>query len=73
MLTAGCSPNREGNSLPGIIYILADDLGYGDMGCYGQTRIETHRDKPFFLEWATTVPHAASLNPRFKLEALGDK
>ena len=24
-----------------IIYILADDVGYGDIGCYGQERIET--------------------------------
>lgn len=26
---------------PNVIFILADDMGYGDLGCYGQKRIET--------------------------------
>ena len=33
--------SAEAADKPNVIYIMADDLGYGDLGCYGQKRIKT--------------------------------
>ena len=35
------SGNRKTDKNPNIIFILADDLGYGELACYGQEKIRT--------------------------------
>ncbi|MEG2945876.1 MAG: sulfatase-like hydrolase/transferase, partial [Bacteroidales bacterium] len=32
---------NQRTSTPNVVFILADDLGYGDLSCYGQEKFET--------------------------------
>lgn len=36
-----CLMQAQPDNRPNVIYILADDLGIGDVGCYGQQKIKT--------------------------------
>jgi arylsulfatase A-like enzyme len=39
LLSGICQTHAQ--QTPNIIYIMADDLGYGELGCYGQQKIKT--------------------------------
>jgi len=41
LLFSCCLPTEAQDRPPNIIFIMADDLGYGDLGCYGQTDLLT--------------------------------
>ncbi|MHC4463518.1 MAG: sulfatase-like hydrolase/transferase [Planctomycetota bacterium] len=47
MATPGCSSTlqrimgKASSKRPNIVFIMADDLGYGHLGCYGQKHIQT--------------------------------
>ncbi len=62
---------KYGGNKPNIILIVADDLGYGDVGCYGQQKISTpHIDRlaasglrftQFYAGTSVCAPSRASL------------
>ncbi len=55
------SPTLCAASKPNIVLILADDLGYGDVGCYGATKVKTpHIDRLASEGRRFTDAHSAS-------------
>ncbi|MFP6875725.1 MAG: arylsulfatase [Roseibacillus sp.] len=47
---------------PNIVFILADDLGYGDLGCFGQEKIRTPRLDQMAREGVRFTSHYSGHN-----------
>lgn len=41
LLSTLSANGQKKNTQPNILFILCDDMGYGDLGCYGQPFIRT--------------------------------
>lgn len=72
-LLTGCNQkvqkdNGQNSQKPNIIYIFADDLGIGDLSCYGATKVSTpHIDR--LPDRAYSSPTPMQLPPPVPLPA----
>ena len=48
-LLSGCGGGQSADK-PNLVIVLCDDLGYGDLACYGHPKIETPSLDHFALE-----------------------
>jgi arylsulfatase A-like enzyme len=53
----GCQQKDSQETLPNIIYFIADDLGYGDLSCLGQEKFSTPNIDRLAAEGMLFTPH----------------
>ena len=65
LAVTGCGTSLTGSRAgkavrkPNIIFVMADDLGYGDLGCYGQQQIRTPNIDRMAVEGMRFTDHYA--------------
>lgn len=59
LLLSACGTSEKEKQSPNIVYILADDLGYGDLSCYGQARFSTPNIDRLSVEGIRFTQHYA--------------
>lgn len=62
LLMISCTTKNVNDKQTNIIYILADDLGYGDLGCYGQEIIKTPNIDKMASEGILFTQHYSGAN-----------
>ena len=53
----GAAPGDAGARPPNVVFVMCDDLGWGELGCYGQEIIETPRLDRLAAEGARFTAH----------------
>jgi len=71
VLLCACTANAEDRP-PNVVLIFADDLGYGDLGCYGATKLQTPNIDKLASQGRRFVDaHSASAVESIRLEPRG--
>jgi arylsulfatase A-like enzyme len=62
LLTANLGAPAAAAKRPNVVFVIADDLGYGDLGCYGQTKIRTPNIDRLAAEGMRFTAHYSGCN-----------
>ncbi len=62
LLVMAASSAVAASPRPNVVFILCDDLGYGDVGCFGQEKIKTPNADRLAAEGMRFTQHYAGHN-----------